>query len=327
MALTGHSLIAGESVPGTGGTTQAVDPATGQTLDPVFTLVGTAEVERATQAAQEAFRTYRDSSPEVRAGFLEAAASRIDEARDELVARAMAETGLPQARLTGEVGRTTTQLRMFAAVVRQGDFHGARIDPAQPDRTPMPRVDLRQRKVPLGPVAVFGASNFPLAFYAAGGDTASALAAGCPVVVKAHNAHPGTGEIVAQALTRAAADTGVHPGVFSLLYGPGAEVGQQLAKDPRITAVGFTGSRGAGLALVAAAASRPVPIPVYAEMSSVNPVFVLPGALTGDLTALAQGFLGSVTGSSGQLCTSPVGSGCGRAGSRPARRRGCTATD
>jgi len=305
MALTGHSLIAGESVPGTGGTTQAVDPATGQTLDPVFTLVGTAEVERATRAAQEAFRTYRDSSPEVRAGFLEAAASRIDEARDELVARAMAETGLPQARLTGEVGRTTTQLRMFAAVVRQGDFHGARIDPAQPDRTPMPRVDLRQRKVPLGPVAVFGASNFPLAFSAAGGDTASALAAGCPVVVKAHNAHPGTGEIVAQALTRAAADTGVHPGVFSLLYGPGAEVGQQLAKDPRITAVGFSGSRGAGLALVAAAASRPVPIPVYAEMSSVNPVFVLPGALTGDLTALAQGFLGSVTGSSGQLCTSP----------------------
>lgn len=305
MTLTGHSLIAGESVPGSGRTTQAINPATGEKIDPVFTLVGTAEVERATRSAEEAFRTYRDTSPEVRAGFLDAAADQIDAVREDLIARAMLETGLPEARLTGEVGRTTNQLRMFAGVVRQGDFHGVRIDPAQPDRTPMPRVDLRQRKLPLGPVAVFGASNFPLAFSAAGGDTASALAAGCPVVVKAHNAHPGTGEIVATAMTRAAADAGVHPGVFSLLYGPGAEVGQQLAKDPRITAIGFTGSRGAGLALAETAAARPVPIPVYAEMSSVNPVFVLPGALAGDLEALAQGFLGSVTGSSGQLCTSP----------------------
>ncbi|WP_051297818.1 aldehyde dehydrogenase (NADP(+)) [Brevibacterium album] len=305
MALTGHSIIAGETVLGSDGSTRAVNPSTNGELEPAYSFVGAAEVEQAARAAEEAFAQYRDIDPERRAAFLDAAAERIEAVRGELVERAMQETGLPEARLVGETARTTGQLRMFASVIRQGDFHGVRIDPAQPERTSAPRVDLRQRKVPLGPVAVFGASNFPLAFSVAGGDTASALAAGCPVIVKAHNAHPGTSELVGRAVTEAAAATGMPAGVFSLLYGPGAEVGQALVRDPRITAVGFTGSRSGGLALVEAANARPVPIPVYAEMSSINPVFVLPGALAGDIETLAQGFLGSVTGSSGQLCTSP----------------------
>ena len=230
----------------------------------------------------------------------------------------MRETGLPAARLKGEVARTTGQLRLFAQVVRQGDHRGVRIDPALPDRTPLPRADIRQRKVPLGPVAVFGASNFPLAFSTAGGDTASALAAGCPVIVKAHNAHPGTAELVGRAVADAVAQCGLHPGVFSLVYGPGNAVGQALVTDPAIQAVGFTGSRGGGLALVAAAAARPVPIPVYAEMSSINPTILLDGALAGDVDALAAAYLTSVTGSSGQLCTAP---GLVFVPERPARRR------
>lgn len=197
------------------------------------------------------------------------------------------------------------QLRLFANVVRQGDFRGVRIDPALPGRTPLPRADIRLREIPLGPVAVFGASNFPLAFSVAGGDTASALAAGCPVIVKAHNAHPGTSELVGHAISRAIRDLDLHPGVFSLVYGSGASIGQALAADPAIKAIGFTGSRAGGTALMRTAAARPEPIPVYAEMSSINPVYVLPGALGGDVDALARGYVASVTGSSGQLCTSP----------------------
>lgn len=302
---TGTSIIAGRNVVGTEGTTRAIDPATNEAFGPEFTFLGSAQVEEATSAAAEAFDSYRDSSPEVRAGFLDAIAAEIEGDAEEIIATAMRETGLPQARLTGEVGRTANQLRLFADVVRQGDFNGVRIDPALPDRTPAPRVDIRQRQVPLGPVAVFGASNFPLAFSTAGGDTASALAAGCPVVFKAHNAHPGTGSLVAQAITRAVAASDVHPGVFSIVYGRGSAIGQQLAADPRIAAIGFTGSRNAGLSLLDTAAKRRVPIPVYAEMSAINPVFVLPGALDGDTQGLAEGFLGSVTGSSGQLCTAP----------------------
>lgn len=305
MTLKGHSLIAGSPVEGTAGTTQAVDPGTGERLDPAYTLIGKEELARATTAAHEAFLPYSRTTPEARAAFLDAIATHIEAARDEIVERAHRETGLPEARLQGETARTTGQLRLFAEVVRHGDFHRVRIDPAIPDRTPLPRPDLRQRQVPLGPVAVFGASNFPLAFSVAGGDTASALAAGCPVVVKAHNAHPGTSELVGAAIVAAARETGMPEGVFSLVYGPGADVGQALARDPRITAIGFTGSRAAGLALARTAFERPVPIPVYAEMSSINPVFVLPGALESDVDALATGFLGSVTGSSGQLCTSP----------------------
>ena len=191
----------------------------------------------------------------------------------------MAETGLPEARLEGERGRTCGQLRLFASVVRAGEWLDLRYDPAQPERKPMPRADLRQRHIPLGPVAVFGASNFPLAFSVAGGDTASALAAGCPVVVKGHSAHPGTSELVGRAIQRAAARCNMPEGVFSLLFGSGRDIGQALVSDPRIKAVGFTGSRSGGMALMATAQARPEPIPVYAEMSSINPVFVFPEAL------------------------------------------------
>ncbi|MEU4385937.1 aldehyde dehydrogenase (NADP(+)) [Promicromonospora sp. NPDC023805] len=303
--LTGHSIVAGAPLAGAAGTFAGQDPATAQALEPAYSLLDDAQVARATAAAQEAFASFSTLAPEPHARFLEQIADNIDAIGSDVVARAMLETGLPAARLTGEVARTTGQLRLFAQVVRQGDHRGVRIDPARPDRTPLPRADLRQRKVPLGPVAVFGASNFPLAFSTAGGDTASALAAGCPVVVKAHNAHPGTAELVGRAVADAVATSGLHPGVFSLVYGPGNAVGQALVTDPAIQAVGFTGSRGGGLALVAAAAARPVPIPVYAEMSSINPTILLDGALAGDVDSLAAAYLTSVTGSSGQLCTAP----------------------
>ncbi len=270
----------------------------------------TPSVEAASSAAAEAFATYRATSPEQRAAFLAGVADEIEADRDAIVEAAVSESHLPEARIAGEVGRTTGQLRLFADVVRRGDHLGVRLDPALPDRAPLPRPDLRQRMVPLGPVAVFGASNFPLAFSTAGGDTASALAAGCPVVVKGHPAHPRTGELVARAVTRAVEKAGLPAGVFSFVLGgegqSGIELGQELVRDPRIKAVGFTGSRRGGLALLAAAADRPEPIPVYAEMSSINPVVVLPGALAdGDVEQLARAYVGSLTLGAGQFCTNP----------------------
>jgi 2,5-dioxopentanoate dehydrogenase len=308
VTLTGHSLIAGRSVAGDGKTAFAYNPATNEQLEPAYTLLTEAQLQAATTAAAEAFESFSTLDPETHAAFLDAIADNIEAIGDELIVRAGQETGLPAARLQGERARTTGQLRLFANVVRQGDFRGVRIDPAIPERTPLPRADIRQRQIPLGPVAVFGASNFPLAFSTAGGDTASALAAGCPVVFKAHNAHPGTSELVGQAIVKAVKDAGLHPGVFSLIYGPGSSIGQALVADPAIKAVGFTGSQSAGIALMRTAAARPEPIPVYAEMSSLNPVFVFPGALKGSaeqIEALAQQYIAAVTGSSGQLCTSP----------------------
>ena len=308
MTLTGHSLIAGQPVVGEGKTTFGFNPATNEQLDPAYSLITGDQLAEATAAAAAAYPSFSTLDPETHAGFLEAIADNIEAIGDELIIRAGQETGLPAARLTGERARTTGQLRLFAAVVRQGDFRGVRVDPALPERTPLPRADIRQRQIPLGPVAVFGASNFPLAFSTAGGDTASALAAGCPVVFKAHNAHPGTGELVGQAVVKAVKDCGLHPGVFSLVYGPGSSIGQALVADPAIKAVGFTGSQSAGIALMRTAAARREPIPVYAEMSSLNPVFVFPGALNGSaeqIDALAQQYVTAVTGSSGQLCTSP----------------------
>jgi alpha-ketoglutaric semialdehyde dehydrogenase len=305
VTLTGHSLIAGQAVAGEGKTAFGVNPATNEQLEPAYTQITEGQLKAATAAAAAAYESFSILDPETHAGFLEAIADNIEAIGDDLIIRACQETGLPAARLQGERARTTGQLRLFAAVVRQGDFRDVRIDPALPDRTPMPRADIRQRQIPLGPVAVFGASNFPLAFSTAGGDTASALAAGCPVVFKAHNAHPGTGELVGQAIAKAVRDAGLHSGVFSLIYGPGASIGQALVTDPAIKAVGFTGSQSAGIALMRTAATRPEPIPVYAEMSSLNPVFVFPGALKGDVDALAQQYVAAVTGSSGQLCTSP----------------------
>jgi NADP-dependent aldehyde dehydrogenase len=298
-------IIAGALVTGTGTDVRGFDPAAGSPLEPAYRHGDAADVDAACAAAGAAFGPYRATDSEQRAQFLESIATNIEAIADVLVPRAVAETGLPQGRIAGEVGRTTGQLRLFAAVLRDGGWNGARIDPALPDRTPAPRADIRQREVPLGPVAVFGASNFPLAFSVAGGDTASALAAGCPVVVKAHDAHPGTSELVGRAITKAVSDAGLPAGTFSLLFGSGRALGTALVTDPRIKAVGFTGSRSGGTALVAAAAARPEPIPVYAEMSSINPVFLLASALSTRAAELGKAFVASLTMGSGQFCTNP----------------------
>jgi NADP-dependent aldehyde dehydrogenase len=237
--------------------------------------------------------------------LLRAIASGLESASESLVARAMLETALPEARLRGEVGRTCGQLRLFASVLEEGSWQNARIDTALPDRKPLPRPDLRSMLFPVGPVAVFGASNFPLAFSVAGGDTASALAAGNPVIVKAHSAHPGTSELAAAVIAEAIAQCGMPGGVFSMLYDAGFAIGQALVQHPAIQAVAFTGSKRGGRALMDLAAARENPIPCFAEMSSVNPVFVLPGALASDPEAKAKGLHGSFTLGAGQFCTKP----------------------
>ncbi len=304
-SLHGFSLIAGEAGRPGGRTFRAVNPATGETLEPDFHEAHPGEIDRALTAAAAAFATYRRFDGASRARFLETIAQEIEALGEALLERARAETGLPPARLTGERGRTCAQLRLFAQVVRDGSWVDARIDPALPERQPLPRPDLRRLLQPLGPVVVFGSSNFPLAFSVAGGDTASAFAAGCPVAVKAHRAHPGTAELVGGAVRRAAAACGLPAGVFSLLHGGGATVGMAMVKHPATAAVGFTGSQAAGRALFDAAAARPRPIPVFAEMSSLNPVFLLPGALRERGPAIAQGLLASFTLGVGQFCTKP----------------------
>jgi len=303
--LTGHLLIGGTSVRGTATAYRGIDPATGATLAPDFGGAGAEDLERACALAAEAFDDYRELPLERRAIFLETIAVRILAIGDTLMERASRESGLPPARISTERARTVGQLRLFAQVVRDGGFLDVRIDPSQPDRKPLPRSDLRLRNVPLGPVAVFGASNFPLAFSVAGGDTASALAAGCPVVVKAHPAHPGTSELVGRAIQEAISECRLAPGVFALLHGVGNWLGGALVADPRIKAVGFTGSRAGGLALQKIANERREPIPVYAEMSSVNPVFVLPAALAARGTQIAKDFVASLTMGAGQFCTNP----------------------
>ncbi|PMR71099.1 aldehyde dehydrogenase (NADP(+)) [Halomonas heilongjiangensis] len=305
MQPTGQQLIGQQTVAAHGAPIQAIDPATGERLEPIYAGGSAAEVERACALAEAACDAYRETSLEARAVFLDTIASEIEALGDAPIERAMAETGLPRARLEGERGRTCGQLRLFAAVVRAGEWLDVRIDPALPERQPMPRADLRQRHIALGPVAVFGASNFPLAFSVAGGDTASALAAGCPVVVKAHSAHPGTSELVGRAIQRAVEKCKLPEGVFSLLFGSGNEIGQALVADPRIQAVGFTGSRRGGTALMKTAQARPQPIPVYAEMSSINPVFLLPEALAARGSEIAEGFVASLTMGAGQFCTNP----------------------
>jgi 2,5-dioxopentanoate dehydrogenase len=301
--ISGNFFIGASEVSGRE-TYSALDAATGATLEPPFHAASLADVDRACELASHAFDAFRGAGLEDRALFLEAVAENIAGIGDELIVRAMAETGLPRPRLEGERARTIGQLRLFAAVVRQGSWLGLRIDTAQPERTPR-RPDLRLRKIPLGPVAIFGASNFPLAFSVAGGDTASALAAGCPVVVRGHPAHPGVGELVARAIAKAVTEGGLPPGVFSFVTGPAHEIGTLLVANPHIKAVGFTGSRAGGLALCAVAAARREPIPVFAEMSSVNPVFLLPGALEHDAENIARGFATSVTLGAGQFCTNP----------------------
>ncbi|KQN26362.1 2,5-dioxovalerate dehydrogenase [Sphingomonas sp. Leaf33] len=284
---------------------QAIDPSVGETISGDFSSATPKDAAEACALAEVAFPAYAATTPEDRARFLEAIAEDILSIGDPLIARAMQESGLPRARLEGERGRTVGQLRLFADVVRRGDYLDATIDPAMPDRAPLPRPDMRRVNLAIGPVAVFGASNFPLAFSVAGGDTASALAAGCPVVVKGHPAHPGTGELVARAIRAAVARCGLPEGTFSYLPGETNDLGSALVADPNIRAVGFTGSRGGGLALVAIANARKEPIPVYAEMSSINPVVLFPAALAARGTALAEGFVQSLTMGAGQFCTNP----------------------
>jgi len=304
MPLTGQLIVGFDRV-STFQTFRAVDAARETEIDPPISIAGPHQAAHACELAEAAFDTYREMDVERRAQFLERCADNIMALGDTLLERAGLETALPRARLEGERGRTVGQLRLFADVIRQGDWLGVRIDPALPDRKPLPRVDLRQRKIPLGPVVVFGASNFPLAFSAAGGDTASALAAGCPVVVKAHPAHPGTSELAASAIADAVRTCRLPEGVFSHLSGPSNDLGAALVRDPRIKAVGFTGSRAGGLALMKLAAARCEPIPVYAEMSSINPVVLLPAALKARAEAIGAGFVTSLTMGVGQFCTNP----------------------
>ena len=305
MQLQGFNLI-GFHTSGQGGTSfQGVDPATGQELGTMYRDATETEIERAARLAEGAFQSYRNVSPQQRATFLDAVADALEGQGERIVKQAHAETALGEGRLHGELARTTGQLRMFAKLVREGSWVDARIDHADPDRSPQPKPDVRRMLKPIGPVAVFGASNFPLAFSVAGGDTASALAAGCPVIVKAHPAHPGTSELVGRIILETAQEEGMPEGVFSLLHGRSHEVSLALVRHPTVRAVGFTGSLQGGRALFDAAARRPDPIPVYAEMGSINPVFLLPGALAERHEAIATGMAGSVTLGVGQFCTNP----------------------
>ena len=303
--ITGQLLIGGHDVDPTGATFHAINPANRQTLPPAFATARPEDIALACTLAAQAFDAYRATTPERRASFLERIAGGIEALGAPLVERAMAETGLLEARLEGERARTCGQLRLFARVLRSGLWQQLTLDSALVQRQPAPRPDLRMRQMALGPVAVFGASNFPLAFSVAGGDTASALAAGCPVVVKAHPSHPGTCELVARMVREAAQHSGMPEGVFSMVAGVGHEVGTRLVAHPAIQAVGFTGSRAGGLALLRVAQARAQPIPVYAEMSSINPVFVLPGALAARAERIAQDFVDSMVLGAGQFCTSP----------------------
>jgi alpha-ketoglutaric semialdehyde dehydrogenase len=304
FTIQGLALIHGEPVRGAGAAFQAFNPTTGESISPAFHAVDADQVSAACESAAAAFDHFRATGDHERADFLEQIGAQIMAIGDELIVRAMAETGLPRARLEGERGRTVNQLKLFAELLREGSWQDARIDSALPQRQP-PRPDLRLRFVGVGPVAVFGASNFPLAFSVAGGDTAAALAAGCPVVVKAHSAHPGTSELVGRAVCAAVKKCGLPAGVFALLTGSGHGIGEALVRHPAIQAVGFTGSRSGGTSLMAVAAARPQPIPVYAEMSSINPVILLPGALGHRGAEIATGFAQSLTLGVGQFCTNP----------------------
>ena len=301
FAPHGKHLIAGHWV--AGDQTFRSQPATGPAHD--FSVGRVADVAAAAEAAEQAFRSYGYSSREDRAAFLNAVADEIEARAQQITEIGSQETGLPEARLQGERGRTTGQLRLFAAHILKGDYLDRRHDEALPDRTPLPRPDLKLIQRPIGPVAVFGASNFPLAFSTAGGDTAAALAAGCPVVVKGHSAHPGTSEIIAEAIKAAVDARGVHPGVFSQIQGGNRAVGSALVQHPLIKAVGFTGSLAGGRALFDLCAARPEPIPFFGELGSINPMFLLSAAIENRGEAIAAGWAASLTMGAGQFCTNP----------------------
>jgi NADP-dependent aldehyde dehydrogenase len=305
MQLTGKQLI-GSTLSQLGNSTfTTFNPATSEPLPTLFYEATAAEIDQAVELANAAFKVYRKKSDLERALFLENIAAEILALDSQLIEMACLETALPEARITGERGRTIGQLRLFANLLREGKWNEPILDPAQPDRQPLPKPALKQIQIPLGPVVVFGASNFPLAFSVAGGDTVSALAAGCPVVFKAHPAHPGTCALAGRAILQAAAKTEMPDGVFSMLHGVSHEVGSRLVQHSLIKAVGFTGSYRGGKALYDLAVRRPEPIPVYAEMGSTNPVFFLPRVLQKNAAALAQAFANSVTLGVGQFCTNP----------------------
>lgn len=301
--ITGNFI--GNTISAEGNTFRAFNPAKGESIAPDFFEATSAEVDQAVRLAHDAFQTYRQTTGEQRATFLETIAEEILSLGDDLIGRCQEETGLPAQRLVGERGRTVGQLKMFAALVREGSWVNARIDRADPDRQPLPKPDIRSMSRSLGPVGVFGASNFPLAFSVAGGDTASALAAGCTVVVKAHPAHPGTCALIGTAIRRAVKRCEMPEGTFSMVHGPSVETGLAIVRHPLIAAIGFTGSFKGGKAIFDEAARRPVPIPVYAEMGSVNPVFILPEAMKTRGEAIARDLAASVTLGTGQFCTNP----------------------
>jgi NADP-dependent aldehyde dehydrogenase len=306
MQLTGNLLIGASDVGASEGTMKALNPATNQPIEPAFALGGPTEVDRAATLADEAFDAYSHTSLAVRAAFLERIADNLDRVRETLAARAALETGLPQAQLEGEALKAATQFRQFAGVVRKGRFLQLAIDPEQPERQPRPRMDHRLQKIAIGPVAIFGASNFPIAYSVAGGDTASALAAGATVILKAHNAHPGASEIQARAIREAVQACGLPEGVFSMVRGSGNAIGEALVDHPLIKAVTFTGSEQGGMALYRRAQQRPDPIPVFAEMTSVNPTFILPQALAERGAQIGDGFVERMLVNVGQACLKPA---------------------
>jgi NADP-dependent aldehyde dehydrogenase len=305
MQLHGKQLIGGEANASGSETFLSMNPTTGSTLPTKFSVATPAEVNRALELAHEAYAVYRQKSPAEIADFLVGIAAEIEGLGDALLEVANQETALPMARLQGERARTLNQLKLFAEVAREGSWVDARIDQPLPDRKPLPKPAMRTMSIGIGPVVVFGASNFPLAISVMGNDSVSALAVGCPVIVKAHRAHPGTAELVGRAVQAAVKKHNMPAGVFALLHGNSHELGQSLVKHPRTKAVAFTGSERGGRALMDAAASRPDPIPVYAEMSSLNPVFLFPGALAERNQQIGEGFLQSVTLGVGQFCTKP----------------------
>ncbi len=304
--MTGENFIGFKNSANGSKSFQAFAAAENSYLDGDFTIATSSELEEALSLADSAFVEFRKVSAHKRAAFLEAIATEIQALGDELIQRCSRESSLPEARIIGERARTCGQLQLFATLLRDGWWVDARIDLAMPERKPLPKADIRRMLVPLGPVAVYGASNFPLAFSTAGGDTASAFAAGCPVIVKAHSSHPGTNELVSKAIIKAAQQTGMPEGVFSSVY-LSHEDSENLVKHPVIKAVGFTGSRNVGMRLFNAAVNRPVPIPVYAEMSAINPVVIMESAVDSDekQQAVAKGLAGSVVLGAGQFCTCP----------------------
>ncbi len=286
-------------------TFKTFNPQTNTENETIFYEASTIEIEEALTLAAKAFNSYKAISGEQKAAFLNEIANQIEALGDELIQMYCLESGLPEGRALGERGRTIYQLRTFANLLLEGSWVEATIDTADEQRQPVAKPDLRKLLVPLGTVVVFGASNFPLAYSTAGGDTAAALAAGCPVIVKSHPMHAGTGELVASAIVNAIEKTGMPYGIFSNLNSSGIEVGQQLVKHPQVKAVGFTGSIKGGRALYDLAAQRPEPIPVFAEMGSINPVVLLPNALKNNSEHWAKTYAGSITMGSGQFCTNP----------------------